>query len=47
MIILVGMYCVSFRVTIWNGDSGAVCRMTEPLLHNLHRYTVGDHQACT
>ena len=22
MIVLVGMYCYWFRVTIWNGDSG-------------------------
>ena len=45
MIILVGRYCVGFRVTIWNGDSSCRIIVTETTLHRFHINAVQNHNA--
>lgn len=37
LVIIVGMYCYWYSVTIWNGESDCKIAMTKPLLNRLHR----------
>ncbi len=47
LVIIVGMYCYWYSVTIWNGDSDVERCMTKPLLNRIHRNVVGKQKAGT
>ena len=46
MIVLVGRYCYWFRVTIWNGESGAYPAVPEPAAYADRVYLAETQHRC-
>lgn len=40
LVIIVGMYCYWYSVTIWNGESDRIVAVSKPLLNRLHRHII-------
>ena len=47
LVIIVGMYCYWYSVTIWNGESDRIVAMSEPFLNRFHRNIVCKQKAGT